>query len=590
MADDRQVFETRIQRFSKVRRGRLNAALAYSLGSAASLGGVLVLLLLGGRLPGAFLNLGLFLVFLISLLALPAIYALRRRAFRSHLDEAFRMETLAGNLNSRLVSALDFLRDPSPSVLKRYVIAQTEDDLGFPFEEELDCSVRDARRKRFFAALSLCIVLGLTPWFHFANVKDSLRDSWHTAMDALFPVEYRLSPKPGRYIHQLGDKVSVSIQFLSRPYGEVTLVQKGEEDEKHEPFTIDEAGEVMATVTSDEETERELYFEFGNRKTESIRLVFTTKPVLENMETELVYPSYTRILPRTVEGIQEKLLGLPGTKMTLGFSFSKELVRASFTWDNDEELPLEVVGRFAMTSLIHHRNREATLQVKDIHGFSLEAPLVIQFELLRDERPRITIARHLKKNMPMKKEQAQSFSFGARLMDDYGVTRCLLKWQSVTVDDPTAVKAKGETERLISPIRKKAVVSFEKAFHHLDCQPGDMVVFHIEAFDNRTPEKQRSVSRKSSFFVYREGLEGFSVRELGFGSGMRAVGRLAKTRRSTTVKVPMGRRIFKKDANPHDGKMETSVTAPTIRGKDRQAIRDFFRLVSRETLSIEDER
>ena len=105
------------------------------------------------------------------------------------------------------------------------------------------------------------------------------------------------------------------------------------------------------------------------------------------MQTELVYPGYTGLLPRPMEGIQQRLLGLPGTRMTLGFTFSKDLESATITWDDGQELPLETVGRFASTNLIHNQTRQGRLQVRDIHGLAMDDPLIIDFELQNDERP-----------------------------------------------------------------------------------------------------------------------------------------------------------------------------------------------------------
>src|SRR6266540_1062971 len=109
-------------------------------------------------------------------------------------------------------------------------------------------------------------------------------------------------------------------------------------------------------------------------------LVFTTLPVLTNMQTELVYPSYTRLPPRSLESVQQRLLALPGTRITLGFTFSKELDSATITWDDGTTLPLETVGRYATVSLLHGKSRKGSLQVRDKHGFSLDEPLAIEFE------------------------------------------------------------------------------------------------------------------------------------------------------------------------------------------------------------------
>ena len=104
--------------------------------------------------------------------------------------------------------------------------------------------------------------------------------------------------------------------------------------------------------------EQKVHFEFGNRRSEPVSLVFTTPPSLVNMQTELVSPSYTQLLPRTLEGIQQRLVGLPGTRITFGFTFSKELESATIAWDNGEVLPLETVGRFASINLLHDQPRK----------------------------------------------------------------------------------------------------------------------------------------------------------------------------------------------------------------------------------------
>src|SRR5438445_154786 len=106
---DKEHFAARLRRFSRVRRGLLNATLFYRLGFFALLAGVLALFLLSGYLPGALVNMALFAVLALFLLGLAIILVLRWTRFGSALAEAFHLEELAGNLNSRIVSAWDFL-------------------------------------------------------------------------------------------------------------------------------------------------------------------------------------------------------------------------------------------------------------------------------------------------------------------------------------------------------------------------------------------------------------------------------------------------------------------------------------------------
>src|SRR5690348_357353 len=126
---EKPTFASRLARFSAARRRLLNAALSYRLGAAALTAGVLALLLLSGWLPGALVNLALFLALGGFLLGLAVVAVLRWTRFRSFLGEAFRVERRAGGLNSRVVSAWDFLDRDLDTPLTRAVVARAADDL-----------------------------------------------------------------------------------------------------------------------------------------------------------------------------------------------------------------------------------------------------------------------------------------------------------------------------------------------------------------------------------------------------------------------------------------------------------------------------
>ncbi len=585
-------FRDRIERFSAARRGVANATLAYRLGTVAAVALIAALILLSGWLPNAVVNVLLFITLAGLLIGLAAAYVMKRLRFPGYLNEAFIMEELVGGLNSRLISALDFLNTEIRSPLTDAVIEQAAGDLDrVEFEQQIDRLPHRRRRRQCIAAAVVLVVLGLTPWFGVGRLFGNLRDSWIAVRDLLFPVEYVLSPESGEYVHTLGETVEVALEFKQRGYDEVTLIDRtGEEEVAETLLDVTETGRAARLITSDVEARRELAFRFGKRETEPIVLVFTSRPSVVNMQTEIIYPGYTKLLPRTLEGIQQRLLALEGSRITLGFTFSKDLASASILWDTGEELPLETVGRFASIGLLHQRPRQARVQVRDVHGLELEYPLVIEFEMQNDERPRLFMPRHLGRDMAMLADGLEAFGFGIRAQDDYGVTRAVLKWQKVTVDNPNTVLDHGEIERLISPSQRQAVVSFEKTFATLALQPGDKVRFQVEAYDNRAPEKQLTKSRPCSLFIYQEELGGLSVAQLGFGRNTGLTGgRIPKSRRATSVKAPEGIRTRELVTNEFDADVVTETQAPAARGEYRDAVRDYFRLLSDVSYEDEDE-
>jgi hypothetical protein len=569
----------RLARFSRTRRHLLNAGLAYRLGALAVVAGIAALVLLSGWLPSVLANLILFALIGLVLLGLGIVLVVRWTWFRSYLHEAFLLERLAGNLNSRVVSALDFLVEGVDNPLKARVIDRARTDLARSHEAKLDRRRRNHNRLVFGILFILFLAIGLTPLFAFGKVLNNFQRTWAEMQAYLFPIQYEVFPSPGTHVHLLGDKINVGIKLTGRSDIPVHMI-KGDDDQT----LLLEDGVAQTQLTSDVETEIRFHFMLGGRPSEEVTVIFTTLPTLVNMQTELVYPTYTRLLPRSLEGIQQRLLALPGTRITLGFTFSKDLQDASLTWVGEDAAPtpLDVVGRFATLTFMHQKRRTARLQVHDVHGFALEAPLLIDIEVQNDEKPVVLLPRHLKEDMPFLEEGVKLFGFGAQATDDFGITRVVLKWQKTTVDNSTTVLERGEVERLISPVQPKVLVNYDKVFAGLGLKPGDRISFEVEAYDNLSPGKpQMSKSRRCSFFVYQEGLGGLAIKELGLGAGFEpGQDRIAKSTRATSVKAPEGLRTKEMVWNQFEGSITTGTRPPTVRGEHGQATRDYFRLLS----------
>jgi hypothetical protein len=443
------------------------------------------------------------------------------------------------------------------------------------------------------------IALVLTPAIGFAQLFANLSRSWLAVRETLFPVVFHVEPASGPLVRRVKEskdtpntQAVLGIHFPGREYASVQLVLHNDKEETRIDVPLDATGYGNHLLESENETEYTASFEFGNRRSDELAVIFSRLPLLVNMQTELVYPAYTRLLPRSLEGIQPRLVGLPGTRMVLGFTFSKELEEASLVWEGEDARPLrlETSGRFATVEYLHQRRRRATLKVRDKHGFEeLEAPVVIDFEVQEDEKPQVLLPRHLKEDMPLLEEPAKLFGFGAQASDDFGITRVVLKWQKSNVDSPTSIQDRGEVERVISPVQPKVIVNYEKVFEALALKPGDKVTFWVEAHDNLAPGKpQMTASRRCSFFVFLDALGGLSIKELGFGSDSEmGRERIPKATRATAVKAPEGLKTREGVKNEFEAAIQTGTQAPTVRGEHSQATRDYLRLFS--TVKYPDE-
>jgi len=578
--ENKDKFEIRIGRFSTVRRAIINWTSAFVLSFKAMSALVIGLLLLSGIIPNAFVNLTLFVLLALLLLAMPIVFVKNYKRFENFMKEAFKMEALMGNLNSRIISALDFIKEKEPSSLKLIVISQAEKDMELEFENKLS---RIEFKKRLKMASGMALICAISLFFLAGPMTNNIKKSWNDAYNILYPVTYVLTPDASKtHIHSLNEEVNITIEFNRDSMKEVTLLLQAGED-KPEKININVVNQKASyTLTSNIQKEYKVTFEFAEQQSETLNFVFTTNPILENMQVELIYPSYTRQLPKSLEGIIQRVVGLTGTRVTFGFTFSKDISRATITWDDgSEDLDLDVVGRFASISLIHTKNRAGSLQVTDIHGLQMETPLTIFFNIQNDEKPEIKLPKFITQNMPMKISEAKMFTFGVRLEDDFGVQRCLLSWKKTSVDNPNAIKERGEIERIITPPRRKSVVEFSKVFESMALVPGDKISFDIAAFDNRQPNPQSAKSSVRSFFIFRDELEGWDMKQAGFGTKqMTGKDRIKKKTKSTTVKSPDALRIQEKFLNEFDAQNTSKTKTATIRGRYQKETVNYFKLIN----------
>ena len=592
MSGVKKQFNSRLGSFGRVRRGVANAALFYGVGAAALGVGIAALLLLCGWTANPFVNVAVALVGIVLLVhrLIRFIRGWERR--RSVMSEAFRAEELAGGLNSRLISSLDFLEQPATTPLTEVVIERAGRDLEQPFEKMLDRAARNRRCLRFLGLLVVFVALGSTPWFSFARLGGTVARSVADLREILFPTRFEIFPGPGLSIYRIGSPTEAGLRFTRFRYPEVTMLRRtvGIDKEERIALPVDKDGRAALTLQPTLEREYRIRFAFGKRVSEEMHLVFTSTPLIENMQVELVYPLYTRLLPKESEGIQDRITALAGTRVNLGFVFTKPLEAAELTFDDDSRLPLDVVGRFASVSFVHSRDRMAELQVKDVHGFVMDSPHRMVFGVTADKPPRLSVPKFLRTDMPQTVEQFSGFTFGARVEDDFGAAKCLVKWHKSTTEKPDDIKVRGEpVERAFIPPRPTAVAAFENIFREQaqSATPGDLFTFQVRAFDNRQPNPQSTVSTMFSIFLRGRGMEdgtaGGSVDVMGrfaqFGGSGGAKRVYRAPEGSRVIGMPTGLTTAEKYRSDFTSERQTS-TRGEVRGPRDKTAGDYGTAIS----------
>ena len=193
-------------------------------------------------------------------------------------------------------------------------------DLERPFEDLLDRAPRNRLRTRFVLLLLAFLLLGSTPWFNFARLGHTVSLCTTDLREMLFPTRFELFP--GEKVFRIGSEVEAGLRFTRFRYPEVTMlsVTTDREGVERTVLKVDAAGRAVVTLKPTVEREYRIRFAFGKRVTDEMKLVFTTAPMIENMQVELVYPLYTRLVPKETEGLVDRITALAGTRVNLGLS------------------------------------------------------------------------------------------------------------------------------------------------------------------------------------------------------------------------------------------------------------------------------
>lgn len=532
-------------------------------------------------------------------LAAWAVAALRRA--EGTLWEAVHIEHLHGGLDNALIGTLQLVaearRDAGAhsAALVDALAARTAEQLkNERLARLLDRrpAVRLGAASGALAAAALVLVL-LADGFVAGRVA-SVRDSWQTVMERIWPV--RLAVKPGDATVLRGeDDVILAVGVTGGRYGSVRLVAEDDDgaalvDEVLALSDAKPAREAQKRLTAAElavvRKHITYHFEAGKHlsKTHTVRVV--DRPKIESLSAELSFPSYTQLMPQQLAGMFTSIRALRETTVTFSLAANKPLQRATLVFGNDlaAAQPLDVSGRFAATQFAVEVPLAAELQLECEDGFTLREPYRFKIEPILDDPPEIEILMK-KDEMLVLKDEAQTLSFAYSASDDFGVAQVQVFYEVSGVDEMlNRGKRSGELQPVVfaRPERKASGV-LKNAFAGLDLQPGDRVTFHMVATDNNTktgPSTGRS--RSHSFVVVLPNLAGYSQPEFDWTQRRSALlGALTKVRRNTDfLRLPEKQVTAEKTPPPPKHKLAAHVPSEGWPAGAEQAVTDYLQLLS----------
>jgi hypothetical protein len=549
------------------------------------------------------------LVFSFAAIALVSAWALVWWVIKPQLrsidveHEAYVIESLHGKLDNQLIGSLQLGREVASAGAGARLGYSTHfvSELLLRTADRLEnLAVRDLlnlRNERRAVAIASVIALIWAGCICFAqgalNDRISrLQDGYALILDSLFPVELRVTPGDVAVIRGREIKLGVNIPDARRREVRLSRINPVTHEASSETLSL-ENNQTERVIQNAQES-FDYYFEYGNRKSSTYKVLVGDLPDVKTINYEMAFPLYTGQPSRTLTGRIPKLRGLSGTNVLVSFAATTDLHPdlSYVEWQDGSKQAIQFSGRFGHFSFPITRPDGATIYLtsalaKPPHEkeWRMEQPINFQVDVQRDELPTVQILLKTKK-MTMFAEQAAIFGFEWLAEDDFGVSDVTMEYRIEAIDELLGRKPRQDAQsRLIEPARERVKGKFNDMFKTLNppLEPGDKITITVSVKDNNTetgPGGSRSTPIE--IVVVRPDLDAFVEQQFRFGT-QSPMGEMVKIKRVTdllvdptkTVRTETVQKIEKKD-------VKTLAKQESWPSGAEDATGDYFRLLSGE--------
>jgi hypothetical protein len=517
--------------------------------------------------------------------------------------EAYVIESLHGKLDNQIIGSLQLGREVAN--------AQPGARLGYStdFVSELllrtvhtleKLAVKDLLdlRKERRALVVACVIFLI--WFGCicfaqAAIRERvarLQDGYALILDSLFPVELQVTPGDVAVIRGRNIKLAVNIPDARRREVRLSRINPLTHEVSTETLSL-EKNQTERLIENAQES-FDYYFEYGNRKSDTFKVLVGDLPDVKTINYEMAFPIYTGQPTRTLTGRVPKLRGLSGTNVLVSFAATTDLHPdlSYVEWQDGSKQAIQFSGRFGHFSFPITRPDRATICLTSALAkppyekeWRMEQPISFNVDVQRDELPTVQILLKTKK-MTMFAEQAAIFGFDWLAEDDFGVADVTMEYRIEAIDELLGRKPRQDSQsRLIEPARERVKGKFNDMFKTLNppLEPGDRITITVSVKDNNTetgPGGGRSTPIE--IVVVRPDLDAFVEQQFRFGA-QSPMGDLVKIKRVTdllvdptkTVRTETVQKIEKKD-------VKTLAKQESWPSGAEDATGDYFRLLSGE--------
>ena len=341
------------------------------------------------------------------------------------------------SIRDRLLNALQIAKnaESDSAIYSAELIDESLKDFAseiqpLDFAQSVDTSRIPIFRRRLIITASISILIGcLFP----ASFSGAAYRLIHFTREFAPPSKYIFEISPGNKEIVKGDNVAIRIKvtsllpsFTLRPT-DITIYRQQEGQKNYDEIILkpDSSG-IYHTIFQTLHISTEYFVRIADAESEHYKLTVLDRPLIRSFHVKLEYPSYTKIVPRTMDEFVGDITALTGTRATISGAASKSLKDAFIQFGNNTLLPLTISGEKFSASFSIIADNSYHISIIDEEGLSNSEPVQYQIKVVPDEYPTIGIIEP-GRNIDIAGDQSLNLILQAK--DDYGFSSIRLGYR-----------------------------------------------------------------------------------------------------------------------------------------------------------------
>ncbi|KAF0150128.1 MAG: hypothetical protein FD143_2648 [Ignavibacteria bacterium] len=317
------------------------------------------------------------------------------------------------------------------------------------------------------------------------------------------PPAFVFKVTPGNKEITKGESVLITVQTVGKNIDEITLYTKSAEQTEAREINLlrDSLGSFnYEAVSLKSKTE---YFASADGLTSNTYTISViNRPIITSLDVTIIPPAYSK-LPSVIQKDNGNITALPGSKIRLSATASRELEKAKILFGDGSYKPLLVNYSKAATEISVNGNVNYQLIINDKQGFENANPITYSIKTISDFPPAIELISPTA-NVTLGNET--KLSLITKIRDDYGFSSLNLNYKlsQSKYREPEGIFTK--TPVTISKEKKEDDVYYVWNLSPFYLAEGEALTFFLEVFDNDNINGPKS-ARTESLTIYVPSLE-----------------------------------------------------------------------------------